>query len=171
MKPSATKSATTYTPTTTNQTIASGTYCSGTQTIKGDSNLVASNIKSGVSIFGVAGSYTGNEGGASSGGSSSGETCQVCLSFIGTTFSGMAYSNGSSFTEEYFSSIIFRDTYITVLKNSLIYLEYDASIYYMEPSSYGNCNILRHDTTCGVLIIAVSGDGGVAAEPTIPDFI
>ena len=30
----------------------------GTQTIKGDSNLVASNIKSGVSIFGVSGSYT-----------------------------------------------------------------------------------------------------------------
>lgn len=50
-----TKGATTYTPTTTNQTIASGTYLTGTQTIKGDSNLVASNIKSGVSIFGVTG--------------------------------------------------------------------------------------------------------------------
>ena len=52
------KSATTYTPSTSNQTIASGTYLSGAQTIKGDSNLVASNIKSGVSIFGVSGSYT-----------------------------------------------------------------------------------------------------------------
>ena len=52
------KSATTYTPSTSNQTIASGTYLSGTQTIKGDSNLVAGNIKSGVSIFGVSGSYT-----------------------------------------------------------------------------------------------------------------
>ena len=50
-----TKGATTYTPTTTNQTISSGTYLTGTQTIKGDSNLVASNIKSGVSIFGVSG--------------------------------------------------------------------------------------------------------------------
>lgn len=52
--------AQTITPSTSNQTISSGKYLSGTQTIKGDSNLVASNIKSGVSIFGVNGNYTGN---------------------------------------------------------------------------------------------------------------
>lgn len=51
-----TKAATTYTPGTSNQAIASSTYLTGTQTIKGDSNLVASNIKKGVSIFGVSGS-------------------------------------------------------------------------------------------------------------------
>lgn len=56
------KSATIWTPTTSNQTISSGTYCSGTQTIKGDSNLTAENIKSGVSIFGVSGSYAGSGG-------------------------------------------------------------------------------------------------------------
>lgn len=53
------KAAATYTPTTSNQTIAAGTYLSGTQTIKGDSNLVAENIKSGVNIFGVDGEYSG----------------------------------------------------------------------------------------------------------------
>lgn len=55
-----TKGATTYTPTTTSQTIASDTYLTGAQTISGDANLVAGNIKSGVSIFGVSGSYAGS---------------------------------------------------------------------------------------------------------------
>lgn len=54
-----TKAAATITPGTTDQTINSGTYLSGTQTISGDSNLVAENIKSGVPIFGVTGSYSG----------------------------------------------------------------------------------------------------------------
>ena len=60
------KSAATYTPKTSDQSIASGQYLSGTQTIKGDANLVAGNIKSGVSIFGVTGTYAGS---GSSGGS------------------------------------------------------------------------------------------------------
>ena len=53
-----TKGATTYTPGTTNQEIASGTYLTGKQTISGDANLVAGNIVSGKTIFGVAGSAT-----------------------------------------------------------------------------------------------------------------
>lgn len=60
------KNAATYIPKTTDQSIASGQYLSGTQTIKGDANLVAGNIKSGVSIFGVTGTYAS---GGSSGGS------------------------------------------------------------------------------------------------------
>ena len=54
-----TKAAATITPGTTNQTIASGTYLTGTQTISGDANLVAGNIKSGTTIFGVTGTYSG----------------------------------------------------------------------------------------------------------------
>lgn len=61
----ATTVAQTITPGTSDKTIASGRYLTGTQTIKGDANLVAANIKSGVSIFGVAGTY---EGGGGSGG-------------------------------------------------------------------------------------------------------
>lgn len=53
-----TKAAATITPGTSNQTIASGTYLTGAQTISGDANLVAGNIKSGVSIFGVSGSLS-----------------------------------------------------------------------------------------------------------------
>lgn len=53
-----TKAAATITPSTSNQEIAAGTYLTGKQTISGDANLVASNIKSGVSIFGVSGALT-----------------------------------------------------------------------------------------------------------------
>ena len=49
------KSAETYTPGTSDQTIASGQYLSGAQTIKGDANLVASNILKNVVIFSVTG--------------------------------------------------------------------------------------------------------------------
>ena len=53
-----TKAAATITPGTTDQEIASGTYLTGKQTIKGDASLVAANIVSGHSIFGVSGSAT-----------------------------------------------------------------------------------------------------------------
>ncbi len=59
VQPSYTQSSKVWTPGTDNQYISSGTYCSGQQTIEGDSDLVASNIKSGVSIFGVTGSFKG----------------------------------------------------------------------------------------------------------------
>ena len=52
------KEATTITPTTSDQTVAAGTHLTGLLTIKGDSNLLPENIKSGVSIFGVSGNYT-----------------------------------------------------------------------------------------------------------------
>ena len=60
-----TQAAQTIIPGTEDKTIASGKYLTGDQTIKGDSNLLASNIKSGVSIFGVSGSYSGSSGGGS----------------------------------------------------------------------------------------------------------
>ena len=71
-----TQAAQTITPGTSNKTIASGTYLTGTQTIQGDANLVAGNIKSGTSIFGVTGTYEGS-GGGSGGGSV--EMCTVVV--------------------------------------------------------------------------------------------
>ena len=49
--------ATSYTPGTADQTIAANKWLAGAQTILGDANLLAANIKKGVSIFNVAGSY------------------------------------------------------------------------------------------------------------------
>lgn len=55
------RGAQTVTPGRSNQTIAAGQYLSGTQTIAGDTDLTAGNIRSGVNIFGVSGSYEGAE--------------------------------------------------------------------------------------------------------------
>lgn len=61
------QAAKTITPTTVNQTaVSSGYYTGGAVTVEGDSNLVAGNIKSGVSIFGVNGTYEGSGGGDTS---------------------------------------------------------------------------------------------------------
>ena len=55
--------AKTIRPGTTNQiAVSSGYYTGGNITVQGDANLVADNIKSGVSIFGVSGTYAGNGG-------------------------------------------------------------------------------------------------------------
>lgn len=59
-----TQGSKTYTPGTQDQTILGGRYLTGTQTIKGDSNLIPSNIKSGVTIFNVTGTYTGSSSGS-----------------------------------------------------------------------------------------------------------
>ena len=75
-----TKAAATITPGTSNQTIASGTYLTGTQTISGDANLVAGNIKNGTTIFGVTGTYSG-------GGTLTVATKTATLSAVGQTLS------------------------------------------------------------------------------------
>ena len=53
-----------YTPSTEDQYIESGVYISGTQIIKGDQFLIPDNIRAGVNIFGVQGTYDGGGGGS-----------------------------------------------------------------------------------------------------------
>lgn len=55
------QAAQTITPGTEDQTITSGVYLSGAQTVKGDTNLLAENIKEGVELFGVTGTYAGGD--------------------------------------------------------------------------------------------------------------
>ena len=57
-----TQSGTTITPGTSQKTaVATGKYTTGPVYVAGDSDLVPSNIKNGVNIFGVNGSYTGED--------------------------------------------------------------------------------------------------------------
>lgn len=51
------KSSAIYTPGKSNQIIAENQFLAGAQTILGDADLVAENIRSGKNIFGVAGTY------------------------------------------------------------------------------------------------------------------
>lgn len=87
------KTTKTYTPGTTNQIITSGQYLSGTQTILGDPDLIANNIKKGVDIFGVLGTLDI----ASLGGKKYATgSCTFSISsefpFFSTTITGLAFT-------------------------------------------------------------------------------
>ena len=56
-----------YTPGVNDQYLPMYRYVIGNQIIKGDANLVTKNIKKGVSIFGVVGTYEGSGGGSGGG--------------------------------------------------------------------------------------------------------
>ena len=152
------KSATTYTPGISDQTIASGQYLNGVQTIKGDSNLVAGNIKSGVSIFGVSGSYAG------SGGSSGGLVMKT-----GTTTSATIETGISSIKA------------IVIYKNSLsatgliqgVYITNDDTLHYTYCSQYSpyfkTCDVSTSTASSvsgGTFTLGTSGTSGLSSNTT-----
>lgn len=113
------QAAKTVTPTTTEQTaVASGSFTTGAVKVAGDANLVAENIKEGVSIFGVTGTLAGG-GGSMQGkfvqvGNTSTTTPSVLLecdftptwALIGGYFS---YSGGQSGSQYLANGVIYRD--------------------------------------------------------------
>lgn len=134
-----TKAAATITPTTTDQTIASGTYLTGAQTIKGDSNLVAENIVSGKTIFGVAGSATTGGGGSDV----TVEALTVTQNGTYTAPSGKAYSpvtvnvvsSGSSgstnvYQDENGYIVLDPDGLPTASEKQINFIDYDGTIRY-----------------------------------------
>lgn len=103
------KSAATYTPGTSDQSIASGQYLNGTQTIKGDSNLTAGNIRNGVKIFNVTGSYAGS---SSSGGTNTSDATATASDIArnktayvkGEKVTGTVYETAKGSTKTFYTS-------------------------------------------------------------------
>lgn len=153
VKPTSTKAATIYTPTTSNQTIAAGTYCSGIQTIKGDANLKAENIKSGVSIFGVSGIA---EIGSGETGGGNIECVIGTVASVGPAFGNSSESGCVHYMDQngkYNTTNIFGN--IAVMKDSILVI-YSTDI----PSGTGN--ITQLSTTTGALkAYRVNGDFNV----------
>lgn len=118
----ASQAAKTVTPSTSSQTaVAKNMYTTGVVTVAGDSNLVAENIKNGISIFGVAGTYEGS----GSGGGSSIETCTLTIAFDGPPSpGGEIYYISSDLTLQVY--MVYAGS-ITVMKNSIITL-YQVSV-------------------------------------------
>lgn len=111
------QAAQTITPSTSDKTIAAGKYLSGKQTIKGDANLVAENIKSGVSIFGVNGTL--ESGGGGSGGSM--ETCTVTFYDMFGFEPLIAYISSDSGQVEFLGDIQYAEPYtVNTYKNTTL---------------------------------------------------
>lgn len=141
------KAAATYTPAAADQTIEAGQYLSGAQTVRGDANLKAENIKQGASIFGVAGAlkllYAGG--------------CKT------GTYAGGVRWNGASYVYEGHSYF-----YLTGQPKTL-YVQYEATPYVkVDGKTYGpgqhdissakaNCYVEYGDTgsRAGICILGV----------------
>lgn len=88
------QAATTITPSATSQTaVNSGVYTTGAITVAGDANLMASNIKNGISIFGVTGNYDGI------GGCSGGGGYTIYFNTNNTRFDGTIYNVWAYYTK------------------------------------------------------------------------
>ena len=83
------QAAQTITPGTSDQTIPAGKFLTGTQTVKGDANLAAGKITSGVTVFGVTGTFTADAD-ATAADIASGKTAYV----NGTKITGTAAGGG-----------------------------------------------------------------------------
>lgn len=152
--------AQTITPGTTSKTIDAGKFLTGTQTIQGDANLVGGNIKKGVSIFGVNGSFQGE--GAKS--------CSVNLRFTGLLgtvdiwYTAPNLSMGGETIEirDYDSN-----TTLDVLVGSVIVVRGSERATKFDHSESGGVTHLQGETTgrdSSMDVYGVSGDGTLTID-------
>lgn len=148
--------AQTITPGTSDKTIASGKYLSGTQTIQGDANLVAGNIKSGVSIFGVVGTYAGS--------SSSSMTMKT-----GTTTSATISTGLSSIS----AIVIYKDSVLATGLVHGVYVTSEDTLHYTYCSSYSTwtksyavSTSTASSVSGGTFTLGTSGTSGLSSSTT-----
>ena len=147
------KSAQTYIPTTTDQTIASGQYLTGVQTIKGDANLLAENIKKGVVIFGITGP---DEGGGSS-------NYTVTVSLTNPL-------NSSEFDCCYIFEALSNDPWDTGEQLDVIISAVGTKTIQLSSSVYG-LNINAHGTSVSIPTSGISTTGGVTLKQVVGEIV
>lgn len=133
------KSAATYTPGTSDQNIASGQYLNGTQTIKGDSNLTAGNIRNGVKIFNVTGSYAGS---SSSGGT---DTSDATATASDIAYGKTAYVQGQKITGKLYETAKGETkTFVTSGSENVTFSKFDSNdVVNIKIPWIGNDEIMR----------------------------
>ena len=147
-----TKGEATITPSTSDKSIAAGTFLTGKQTIEGDANLKSANIKSGVSIFGVTGTYDG--GGAI--------TLTSAGTYVSNTRTGARAITFSGFTVPSGYKLIG----VVAANNSEPDVNYQIQTFAVFTSEYGGLGFCTVYSNAGamnwttVLSLTVSGGGG-----------
>ena len=150
------QAAQTITPSTSNKTIAAGTYLTGTQTIKGDSNLAAGNIKKGVSVFGVTGTYQ------------SVTTCQVTFTNSAGEAVNIVYSTYANDVVSCVKESVAAGAAKTIancVKNSLFTVTATTATKELQASSNANCSV-KHSST-HTIIFEIGSSSGSAVSMTV----
>ena len=144
----------TITPKTSNQTLNKG-YYKGNITVKGDANLIASNILSGKSIFGVSGSVIAGKRWATGSAQHDAGAKQTTISKV-TSGSIKVYPLTLSLSFTPSIVIAIAEDYITCLRNGFFYIAQCTSTSTSSTGTTARCKV-NTTFTSTVIPVVLSG--------------